>query len=271
MTDTPHERSASHSILKQPVAVWALAFACAVSFMGIGLVDPILPAISRELDASPTQTMLLFTSYLLITALAMFFSAFISSRIGVKTTLLIGLALIVVFAALSGAAGSVDAIIGFRAGWGLGNALFISTALAAIVGAAAGHAGQAVILYEAAIGVHGVSDKFGHETAQTEEATIAMARVASGFGVPPRIIGQMVATHAHEIAWLTPDDLRAMGAIMTDRPRRHAPPPTSPDDRWLAGLGNQPEDAATRSQAADQPAHEAAGRSGQHVLPRQGR
>ena len=153
MTDTPHERSASHSILKQPVAVWALAFACAVSFMGIGLVDPILPAISRELDASPTQTMLLFTSYLLITALAMFFSAFISSRIGVKTTLLIGLALIVVFAALSGAAGSVDAIIGFRAGWGLGNALFISTALAAIVGAAAGHAGQAVILYEAAIGV----------------------------------------------------------------------------------------------------------------------
>lgn len=127
MTDTPHERSASHSILKQPVAVWALAFACAVSFMGIGLVDPILPAISRELDASPTQTMLLFTSYLLITALAMFFSAFISSRIGVKTTLLIGLALIVVFAALSGAAGSVDAIIGFRAGWGLGNALFIST------------------------------------------------------------------------------------------------------------------------------------------------
>ena len=133
--------------------MWALAFACAVSFMGIGLVDPILPAISRELNASPTQTKLLFTSYLLITALAMFFSAFISSRIGVKTTLLIGLALIVAFSALSGAAGSVDAIIGFRAGWGLGNALFISTALAAIVGAAAGHAGQAVILYEAAIGV----------------------------------------------------------------------------------------------------------------------
>ena len=153
MTDTPHVHTESHSILKQPVAVWALAFACAVSFMGIGLVDPILPAISRELDASPTQTMLLFTSYLLITALAMFFSAFISSRIGVKTTLLIGLALIIVFAALSGAAGSVDAIIGFRAGWGLGNALFISTALAAIVGAAAGNSGEAVILYEAAMGI----------------------------------------------------------------------------------------------------------------------
>ena len=141
------------SIFQQPIAVWALAFACAVSFMGIGLVDPILPAISRELQATPTQTMLLFTSYLLITAVAMFFSAFISSRIGVKKTLLIGLAFIVIFAFLSGMSGTVNAIIGFRAGWGLGNALFISTALSAIVGAASGGSGQAVILYEAAMGI----------------------------------------------------------------------------------------------------------------------
>ncbi|GKQ52150.1 hypothetical protein [Bradyrhizobium sp. Ce-3] len=125
--------------------------------------------------------------------------------------------------------------------------------------------------YEAAIGVHGVSDKFGHETAQTEEATIAMARVASGFGVPPRIIGQMVTTHAHEIAWLTPDDLRAMGAIMTDRPGRRSPPPASPDDRWLAGLEPHLEDGTTDSQPVDQRLPAAAGRPGQHVLPRQRR
>lgn len=141
------------SILHQPVAVWAIAFACMVSFMGIGLVDPILPAISRELHASPSQTMLLFTSYLIVTSIAMFFSGFISSRLGVKRTLITGLILIVLFAALAGTAGSVDAIIGFRAGWGLGNALFISTALAAIVGAASGGSGQAIILYEAALGV----------------------------------------------------------------------------------------------------------------------
>ncbi|MCA6121753.1 hypothetical protein J6500_07555 [Bradyrhizobium sp. WSM 1704] len=89
--------------------------------------------------------------------------------------------------------------------------------------------------YEAAIGVHGVSDKFGHETAQTREATIAMARVASAFGVPPRIIAQMVTTHAHEIAWLTPDDLRAMGTIMTDR-HAHRAPAASPADQWLSRL-----------------------------------
>jgi MFS family permease len=36
--------------------------------MGIGLVDPILPAISHELHASPSEVTLLFTSYLVVTA-----------------------------------------------------------------------------------------------------------------------------------------------------------------------------------------------------------
>src|SRR5690242_19783682 len=121
--------------------------------MGIGLVDPILPAISHDLGATEAQTMLLFTSYLLVTGVAMFFTSFVSSRIGAKRTLLAGLALIVVFAALAGASNSVGMIIGFRAGWGLGNALFISTALATIVGAASGGADRAIILYEAALGL----------------------------------------------------------------------------------------------------------------------
>ncbi|WP_279402953.1 MFS transporter, partial [Arthrobacter sp. JCM 19049] len=93
-----------------------MAFACMVSFMGIGLVDPILPAISRELEASASQTMLLFTSYLFITGIAMFFTSWVSARIGVKRTLLTGLVLIVAFAALAGASGSVNQILGYRAG-----------------------------------------------------------------------------------------------------------------------------------------------------------
>ncbi|GAA4355102.1 MFS transporter [Microbacterium rhizosphaerae] len=121
--------------------------------MGIGLVDPILPAIAGSLQATPVQTELLFTSYLVVTGLAMLVTSWISSRIGAKATLLTGLALIVVFALLCALSGSVDAIIGFRAGWGLGNALFISTALATIVGAAAGGSGAAIVLYEAALGL----------------------------------------------------------------------------------------------------------------------
>jgi MFS transporter, ACDE family, multidrug resistance protein len=141
------------SILRQPRAVWAVAFACVVAFMGIGLVDPILPVISAQLEATPTQAELLFTSYLLITGFAMLFTSFISSRIGAKRTLMIGLALIVVFALAAALSQNVEAVIGFRAGWGLGNALFISTALATIVGAASGGAGSAIVLYEAALGI----------------------------------------------------------------------------------------------------------------------
>lgn len=141
------------SAWRQPAQVWAVAFACVVAFMGIGLVDPILPAIADQLQADPVQTELLFTSYLLVTGLAMLITSWVSSRIGAKATLMIGLALIVVFALLCALSGSVDAIIGFRAGWGLGNALFISTSLATIVGSATGGSGAAIVLYEAALGL----------------------------------------------------------------------------------------------------------------------
>ncbi|WP_324011646.1 MFS transporter [Microbacterium sp. JZ37] len=145
------ERTAS--IWRQPMQVWAVAFASVVAFMGIGLVDPILPAIAEQLHATPAESELLFTSYLVITGLMMLFTSFVSSRIGAKRTLLIGLGFILVFAFLCAVSGSVDAVIGFRAGWGLGNALFISTALATIVGAAAGGSANAIMLYEAALGL----------------------------------------------------------------------------------------------------------------------
>ena len=141
------------SFLKQPKAVWATALAAVFAFMGIGLVDPILPAIATNLDASPSEVSLLFTSYFLVTAVAMLITGFVSSRIGGKKTLLIGLAVIVVFSSLSGLSGSVAELVGFRAGWGLGNALFVATALAVIVGVASGGAGTAIILYEAALGL----------------------------------------------------------------------------------------------------------------------
>lgn len=141
------------SILRQPKSVWAVAFACVIAFMGIGLVDPILPAIARDLDATPSEVSLLFTSYMLVTGVAMLFTGWVSSRVGAKATLLGGLALIVVFSSLAGWSDTVGAIVGFRAGWGLGNALFIATALAVIVGSASGGVAGAIILYEAALGI----------------------------------------------------------------------------------------------------------------------
>ena len=149
---TTHASGAA-SPFRQPKAVFAVAFACVVSFMGIGLVDPILPSISHELHASPSQVTLLFTSYLVVTAVAMLITNWVSSRIGAKKTLILGLALIVVFSAAAGASPTIGAIIGFRAGWGVGNALFIATSLAVIVASASGGFAGAIVLYETALGV----------------------------------------------------------------------------------------------------------------------
>jgi MFS family permease len=91
--------------------------------MGIGLVDPILPAISHQLHASPSEVTLLFTSYLVVTAVAMLITNWVSSRLS------------------------------FRAGWGVGNALFIATSLAVIVASASGGFVGAIVLYETALGI----------------------------------------------------------------------------------------------------------------------
>jgi MFS family permease len=138
---------------RQPKTVWSVAFACVIAFMGIGLVDPILQPIAKELGATPSQVSLLFTSYMAVMGVAMLGTGWVSSRVGAKRTLLLGLFIIIIGAGLAGAQDTVGGIVAFRAVWGLGNALFIATALATIVSAATGSVAQAIILYEAALGV----------------------------------------------------------------------------------------------------------------------
>ncbi len=138
---------------RQPKAVWAVAFASVIAFMGIGLVDPILKPIADQLNATPSQVSLLFTSYMAVMGVAMLITGVVSSRIGAKKTLLIGLVIIIAGAALAGSSSTVMGIVGWRALWGLGNALFVATALATIVSSARGSVAQAIILYEAALGL----------------------------------------------------------------------------------------------------------------------
>ncbi len=138
---------------EQPKAIWAVLFACIVAFMGIGLVDPILPVIAKGVHASPAQVELLFTSYFLIIGVSNLLAGYASTRLGAKKTLLWGLALVVVFSALAGSSSTVAQIVGFRAGWGLGIALFVSTSMSVIVATAAGGVSAAVVLFESALGV----------------------------------------------------------------------------------------------------------------------
>ncbi|MDI7741200.1 MFS transporter [Lysinibacillus fusiformis] len=155
---TPHSKTApplhvNGSILSQPKAVWAVFFASIIAFMGLGLVDPILPAIAEKLEASQSQVTLLFTSYNAVMAIAMLITGMVSSRLGIKWTLLCGIVIIAIFSALGGLSNNIWALVGLRGGWGLGNALFVATALAAIVSLSNSGAAKAIILYEAAIGL----------------------------------------------------------------------------------------------------------------------
>ncbi|MGE7762313.1 MFS transporter [Peribacillus sp. NPDC097895] len=141
------------SLLKQPKAVWAVFFACIIAFMGLGLVDPILPAIAEQLNASHSEVTLLFTSYNAVMAVAMLITGTVSSRIGIKWTLLTGIVIIALFSALGGFSSDIWTLVGLRGGWGLGNALFVATSLTAIVSLSNSGTAKAIILYEAAIGL----------------------------------------------------------------------------------------------------------------------
>lgn len=147
------DRPGNSGLLHQPIAVWATAFACVVGFMSIGLVDPILTSIAAALHASAAQVSLLFTSYFFVTSVMMLITGFVSSRLGGRFTMLLGAVLIVVFAALAGSSNSVAELVGFRAGWGLGNAFFVVTALSVLVAVTNGGTSKAVLIYEAAIGL----------------------------------------------------------------------------------------------------------------------
>jgi ACDE family multidrug resistance protein len=140
-------------LLNQPKSVWAVFFACIIAFMGLGLVDPILPAIAQKMDASRAEVTLLFTSYNAVMAIAMLITGAISARFGIKRTLLIGIVIIAVFSALGGASNGIWTLVALRGGWGLGNALFVATALSAIVSLSNGGTAKSIILYEAAIGL----------------------------------------------------------------------------------------------------------------------
>ncbi|MDL9935346.1 MFS transporter [Gordonia sp. ABSL1-1] len=148
-----HEPSLLEAFRQQPRTVWVTAFAAVIAFMGIGLVDPILNSIAEALDAPPSKLTLLFGVYVGIQCVAMLLTGWAAYRFGPKRTLTTGLVLIIVAAGISSLADSIDQLIAYRVLWGLGNALFIATALAFIVSAAKGSQHGAIMLYEAALGV----------------------------------------------------------------------------------------------------------------------
>ncbi|HEY8096253.1 MAG TPA: hypothetical protein VIE65_09235 [Methylobacter sp.] len=77
--------------------------------------------------------------------------------------------------------------------------------------------------YTASIGVHGASNANGTESVESNAATVAMAKIVKELGVPADIIGRMVVTPPDQMVWLTPNNLRAMGATVTGKPVQNPP------------------------------------------------
>ncbi|TDB54735.1 MULTISPECIES: MFS transporter [Bacillaceae] len=127
-------------------------FATFLAFMGIGVVDPILPEIAAQIGASHWQVEMLFTSYLLMMAIMMIPAGILASRFGDKRLMVTGLIIVTIFAALCGLSSNIPQLSIFRAGWGLGNSFFFATAMTLLI-ALSGEVKQAVGMYEAAIGL----------------------------------------------------------------------------------------------------------------------
>ncbi|GFN32873.1 MFS transporter [Paenibacillus xylaniclasticus] len=140
-------------MFSQPMAVWAVIFACIIAFMGLGLVDPILPSIAKNFNASDSDVTLLFTSYNAVMAIAMLITGVISSRLGIKWTLVMGVIVIAIFSFLGGLSNSVLGLVLLRGGWGLGNAMFVATALTAVVSLSKAGVARSIILFEVAVGL----------------------------------------------------------------------------------------------------------------------
>lgn len=136
----------------QTRARWITIFATFLAFMGIGVVDPVLPSIAASIGASHWQVELLFTSYIFVMACMMMPAGLLSSRFGDKRLMSAGLLIVTAFALLCSVAGGITELALFRGGWGLGNAMFFATAMTLLI-ALSKSVETAVGMYEAAIGL----------------------------------------------------------------------------------------------------------------------
>lgn len=136
-----------------PSSVWILFIAIIAALMGMGLIGPVLPTLSKQLGASPSEVTLLYSSYNLVMAVGALITGTISTRLGLKRSLLLGIIIVGVFAAIAGFATNIWTIIGLRGLWAIGSSIFFATGLAAMVTLAGVAKARSIVLYEAAVGI----------------------------------------------------------------------------------------------------------------------
>ncbi|CAB3393788.1 MFS transporter [Kyrpidia spormannii] len=133
-------------------AIYATCLAALFGFMGIGVVDPLLPVIAAQIGAAKWQIELLFTTYIFMMAIVMIPAGILAANRGNKGVMVVGLGLVTLFALFCGFSNSVYSLAGLRAGWGMGNAMFFATSMSIIIGLSS-NLERSMGLYEAALGL----------------------------------------------------------------------------------------------------------------------
>ncbi|MDR1721736.1 MAG: MFS transporter [Methanobrevibacter sp.] len=136
-----------------PRAAWILFIACVLTITGLSLLSPVLPSIVRELHGSPMEISMLYTSYNAMMAVAMLITGAVSTRLGIKKTLMLGIVFIGIFSTIAGLSNDILSIIACRSIWGVGNALFFATGFISIILLADKASTKAIVLYESAVGI----------------------------------------------------------------------------------------------------------------------
>ncbi|WP_371377066.1 MFS transporter [Sporomusa aerivorans] len=137
---------------KNTVSMYIIAFATFLAFMGIGVVDPILPVIAKQIGAKHWEIEMLFTAYIFTMAFIMVPAGLAANRFGEKPVMTTGLLLVSVTSMLCAFSNSIPELSLFRAGWGFSNALFFATAMTITI-AFAPSTSVAIGLFEAAVGL----------------------------------------------------------------------------------------------------------------------
>lgn len=131
---------------------WITAAASLLAFMGIGVVDPLLPSIAESIGASHSQVEMLFTAYIFTMAIMMIPIGIVAGKMGDKKLIVIGLFIVTIFALLCSLSDTIGALSIFRAGWGFGNSMFMATAMTMLI-ALSETPGHAIGIYEASMGL----------------------------------------------------------------------------------------------------------------------
>lgn len=133
-------------------SMYITVFAAFLAFMGMGVVDPILPVIAKQIGAKHWEVEMLFSAYIFTMAFIMIPAGMASNRFGEKKVMVVGLFVVAISAMLCAFSNTIPQLSIFRSIWGLGNAMFFATAITLLISMAP-DVSAGVGAFETAIGL----------------------------------------------------------------------------------------------------------------------